>query len=402
MHIALLADPAHFHTRKWASGLLAAGAQVTLFSFSDAVWDAAPCVRIEPRLTRGGRVTYASFLASGGRLRRALEAHRVDLLQAIDVTPYGVWAARSGFRPLALIAMGADILEYPPRNPSLAVPAARTWGSLETGDRPLYRLADRIRRPIFRHLVRQALFQAGLITADNLQVAHAVRDWFGVPEARIRLNRWGVEPALFEASPAQLAALRARFGIREGQRVVLAPRGLRPIYRGDLVLDAFEALLREGREEKFILLSAGYGAPEAWVARAQALAAAYPQFHFGQDLLDRADMCRLWTLTDVMVNIPVYDGLSNALTEARYAGVVPLVHELPAHREVGLVHGETAWYADPLDAARLADSLRELLADAARIKAALAPANRAWVQEHALLSVSSARFLEWAAALVQR
>jgi glycosyltransferase involved in cell wall biosynthesis len=402
MHIALLADPAHFHTRKWASGLLGAGAQVTIFSFSGAVWDAAPCVRIDPPLTRGGRVTYASFLAAGRRLRRALDAHRVDLLQAIDVTPYGVWAARSGFRPLALIAMGADILEYPPRNPGSAVPAARTWGSLETADRPLYRLADRIRRPIFRQLVRQALFQADLITADNLQVAHAVRDWFGVPEARIRLNRWGVEPALFEASPEQVNALRARFGIQPGQPVVLAPRGLRPIYRGDLVLDAFEALLREGQQATFILLSAGYGAPEAWVARAQALAAAYPQFHFGQELLDRGEMCRLWTLADVMVNIPVYDGLSNALTEARYAGAIPLVHDLDAHREVGLVHGQTAWYADPLDAGRLAASLRELLADTARIKAALAPANRAWVEEHAVLSVNSARFLEWAAALVQR
>ncbi|MFK7971256.1 MAG: glycosyltransferase, partial [Bacteroidia bacterium] len=256
MHIAVLCDPASFHTQKWAQALQRNGAEVTVFSFSKEKVEGVNCVQIKPW---GGRLSYAAFLRSGKTLRAALEAHKVDVLNPINITPYGVLAARSGFRPIAAVSMGADILEYPPSRK--AAPGV-AW--MQTNPPGLFgKLTNRLRHRYFRKLVKEALDAASFVTGDNLVLVHAVRDWFDIPEGKLQLNRWGAEPALFDVSEADKQSLREQFGIEEGQAVVLSPRGMKPIYQGELILEAYERLLNEGRKEKFIMLSAGYAISKA-------------------------------------------------------------------------------------------------------------------------------------------
>ena len=65
-----------------------------------------------------GNYTYLSYLFGGRPLRNALKEHQIQVLNPINITPYGVWALRSRYRPIVAVAMGADILEYPPKRQS--------------------------------------------------------------------------------------------------------------------------------------------------------------------------------------------------------------------------------------------------------------------------------------------
>lgn len=403
MHIAVLSDPANFHTQKWAMALQAEGVKVTVFSFSPYQHPDFPCVQVKPRFALGERLTYASYLRSGDRLRAALQAHAVDLVNPLNVTPNGVWAAKAGYRPIIATAMGADILEYPPARGADAIPPARTWGSeqLETG--PLGTLAYGLRWRLYRQQVARALQAADLITGDNLQLVQAIRQWFGVPDRQVLLNRWGVEPALFAPLPAVQEALRARFDLRPWQRLVLAPRGLRPVYQGDLAFRAFELLVRRGtRDTKFVMLSAGYQAPPALVAEAEALSQQFQNFHFERDLLSRAEMGQLWSLVDLVLSIPVYDGYSNSLSEGRFAGAVPLVNDIPAHREIMEegIHGLFI-AQDTLTPERLADQLLQTLPQLDTLKARMAPANARWIRRHAWLPHNIRLFVRQARQLIK-
>ncbi len=403
MHIGVLAQPDSFHTRKWTKALQDAGAKVTLFSMSPGKIEGVPCVQVRPRWTRGGELTYASFLGTGDRLRAAMQEHNVDIANPIDVTPYGVWTRRANLLiPVLAIAMGADILEYPPKGEPGQVPPERLWSRGKIGPATwLEQARYPLKQWLFRREVAKVLERAEFITGDNWVLVEAMRNWFGVPEERSALNRWGVEPELFDLTDAEIAATRERFGVKDGQRLLLSPRGVKPVYQGDVILDAFEVLLKNGSlgDARVIMLSAGYAVPSDLDQQARALEAAFPQFSLIRTAIPREEMCRLWTLADVFVSAPVYDGYSNALSEGRYIGAIPVVNDTPATREV-MKDGEHGRVVVPFKAEPLAAAISEIWTDLPAWKATCAPVNRAWVVKEAMLSVNIRSFLNLAEDLL--
>lgn len=394
MHIGVLSDPNNFHTQKWAQGLHAAGAGVTVFSMFRGAVPGIPSVYIPPQFTRGGQLTYFSYLYTLKGLREALTSHGVDVVNPINITPFGVWAARAGVSPIAAVAMGADILEYPPKRSARDFPDARAWARARAAaPGPLGRAVDTLKWHGFRREVHKALHAATFITADNLVLVDAVKNWFAIPPDKVHLNRWGIEPARFEVDPTQRAALRQKFGIEADQRVILSPRGMKPIYQGDLILNSFEQLLNDGPDRlKLIMFSAGYDIPESLRQQARQLAARDTRFFFQEDLLPREEVLALWSLVDIMISAPVYDGFSNALCEACYAGVIPVVNDIPATRE-WIVHQQNGWVIAPFTSDNLTKSLKSLLADLPTWKQRFSAANRCWVQAHALLDANIQAFL---------
>ncbi|MEM6804387.1 MAG: glycosyltransferase family 4 protein [Bacteroidota bacterium] len=394
MHFGVLSDPTHFHTKKWVKGLLEAGQQVSVFSFVEGEIPGANCVKIEARYALRGTPTYLSFLYSGKRLAQALEEVKVDILNPINMTPYGVWGRKANFHPMVSIAMGADILEYPPRGVGFEIADERRWGKENLGNSSfIKKFIQTQKRAFFRKEVDKALKASDFITGDNLLLVHAVRDWFGIEENKVALNRWGVEEELFEMDAEAEADLRQKYKIAPGQKLVLSPRGMKPLYQGDIICEAFEYLLRKGREEKFLMLSAGYEVPAELDMKAKDLMAEFPNFHYQKEVIPREEACQLWNLSEVFVSAPIYDGYSNALSEGRYMGAIPVVNDIPATREL-LLHRENAWMVDPFEVDELSSALEEILNNSEAWKEKFAPKNRKWILENAHLKSNMKAFVE--------
>jgi glycosyltransferase involved in cell wall biosynthesis len=398
MHLGVVAETNSFHTEKWTRALQEAGVEVTVFTLSPHQIPGVRCVRVQPRFTRKGELTYLSYLGSGDRLRKALLAHRVDLVNPINVTPHGAWARRARIHPMVMVSMGADILEYPPQ-PSQRIAAARSWESNHVDETWWDRLRYALKWPVFRHEVQQALRAADLITGDNLQLVEAVQAWFGVPPAKTYLHRWGIDERLFDPDAAIQAELRQHMKLQADQRVLLSPRGLKPIYQGDLILSAFERVLARQRSDLKLIALGTYQVPAELDQKARNLAAQYPAFHYQRERLPRAQVAQLWRLTDAFVNLPVYDGFSNALCEGRYVGAVPLVQDIPAHREV-LAPDRHALYVDPLTPETLAQRIEYWAEHHPQLQPAMATANHAWIMTHAHLGRNTRAFLDRCEALI--
>lgn len=398
MHIGVICDPRSFHTKKWAGAIQEAGTQVTVFSFWKDPCDSIPTVYIPPR---GGKVSFANYLLQGRDLREALIEHKVDVVNPVNITPFGVWAYQAGIQPMVSVAMGSDILEYPPNRGHASVPMDRYWTRVEEMSF-IQKQIEVVKWHVFRHMVKKSLHASLQITGDNMQLVESVRDWFDVPKEKVHLNRWGIEEELFEASEEELAALRKHFGIKEGQKVVLSPRGMKPIYQGDIIIRAFANLLEQGdRETKFIMLSAGYEIPQSVKELASRLSVEYANFHYEAGLIDRKQMCQLWKLVDVFISAPVYDGYSNSLSEGRYAGAIPVVNAIPANKEIA-VHGEHVWFVDPFEPKPLSEMLSNILEDTDGHKEICAIKNREWVLDNAHLRTNIRRFIELCSGVMGR
>lgn len=400
MHIGLLNDPNNFHTQKWGKALRDAGAEVTVFSFDSDQNGGLPSVLV-PNGHDGPAYNYLSYLRSGPELSAALDAKGIDIVNALNITPFGVWAARSGFRPVIASAMGADILEYPPRGQRSPLLDARAWDNVEGSRQPLVRLRGRLKRQYFRRKVAGTLAKADLITADNLVLVEAIRDWFRIPEDRVRLLRWGVEPEVLAPNQEAIARLKTELGIADGKRVVLSPRGAKAIYQADIILEAFANLLKAGeKDHHFVLLSAGYEVATKVKEQANSLSKQYPNFTFVEKMMDRQEVSQLWHLTDVFVSGPIYDGYSAALAEGRYVGAIPVVNSIPGNLEL-IQHKENGWICAPFTPECLTNDLKTIFQDKKQLKARFEAKNRKWIEDHSLIGQNAKLFLHWAEDLLK-
>lgn len=401
IHLAVLSRPSNFHAEKWAQALAGQGARVTLFTL-DAPTEVpgVEVVQIAPPVSWRGQYRYPSYALTARELGRQLKRHAVDVVHPLHLTPFGSWAIWSSAKPVIAAAMGADVLEYPPNKD--AQKTTRTWREAELQRSAAQQLKAHLLNRFYRHQVSEVIRQADLLTGDNQPLVDAMCDWFGAPAEKVRLLRWGLEPERFSFSEATQAKVRAEFDIAPHRRILLSPRGANALYHGDVLIEAFTKLLTNHGEEfdglHVLMLSAGYSVSDEVRAAAQALTSRVPNFTFVEEQLPRQTVYDIWSLVDLFVSAPAYDGYSAAVAEGRYAGAVPVVNAIPGNLEI-ITHRENGWITAPFTADQLTEDLRMLVANIDEWKTRVAASNRTWIEQHSLLHVNAAILVGWAEAL---
>jgi len=392
MRIALLSDPGNFHTRKWVSALIEAGAEVHVFSFNDCGHQEFGWTRIRAPWPMGGRLNYLFYLMGGAALGRVLKRFSPDCVVALNVTPFGVWAMKSGFKPWIAVAMGADILAYLPTSPSNET--NRGWSNT-TGKRwSISRLKESLLKPLYKRWVKKALRSAQHVTADNLVLTQAMQDVFDVPSEKITLNRWGIRPELFEADPSQPSKTKARYFIPEGNKVILSPRGLNAFYHADLIAEGYLEFLGESSiPSTLIMLGAGYPSMPQTSEWQQSAKSKGGRILVIEEILSPQEMADLWQIVDVFISAPTYDGYSSSVAEGRYAGCIPVVNPIQGNLEI-IQHLENGWICQPFTAGQLGKDLNSILLCQEELKRRFADKNKKWIEENSLLKPQAKAFLE--------
>jgi glycosyltransferase involved in cell wall biosynthesis len=164
-----------------------------------------------------------------------------------------------------------------------------------------------------------------------------------------------------------------------------ANRGLEPLYRPQRVLALFADIARARPDARLVVANDG-DCRTALTAQASSMGLADRIRFVGR--LDPAAQANWYADAQWYLSQPSTDSVSVSVLEAMAHGCIPLLSDLPANRELvrdgenGLIVGDHA----ELDIVRL----EALLANSA----AVARANRSWIEAHALFGPAVARFLE--------
>lgn len=274
--------------------------------------------------------------------------------------PYAWLAGMLGCRPLVVTVMGGDILFEEQGDPT----AAGKWLTL--------------------HLLRQADY----ITSKSSHLI-SVLDQLGGFGTKAERIVWGISLAQFR--PTDSAPLRARLGLRPGQRVVLSPKILRPFYRPHLIVEAMALVVRTVPDA--VLVVTEYLADSAYRAqidsRIRELGLADNVTFCGRVL--HADMPAYYSLAEMTVAVPPSDGLPQTLLEGMACGTPSVLGRLPRYEEI-VSHGTSAYFVDA-DPRSIATGILELFAD---------PELRARIARNALAIVRDQASLEEQAGRVER
>jgi L-malate glycosyltransferase len=301
LKLAFLGDPNSIHVRRWVTFFAERGHRVTLLVPRGLAVDPGlpPSIDLEVivRFSPRSLLAPVSLVRSCWSVRRAVARLRPDILNAHFLTIHGWHAWLSGFHPYAITLWGSDIYVGP-----------RRWRAV-------------------RIMARLALRSADMVMANSESLLHAALALGAVPD-RAAIVQWGVDLTRFGPGPDP-AALRERLGLR-GRRVIFSPRGLRPIYRQGVVVEALAQL----PSDVVVVMSARHGTAEGIAAvrrRIDDLGLA-DRAVIVPDISD-ADMPDLYRLAEVVVSVPASDSTSSSILEALACERQIVASDLPSVRE---------------------------------------------------------------------
>ncbi len=363
VHLAYLGNGRSYHVHKWLPALARQGLRVSLLSFhppEEPLEGVAVHPLVPPFHRDPARASWIDFCGPTAGLRRLLHDLGVDVLMPSYATNYGWMALRSGFRPLLLNTWTYDVSVYP---------------------------FSGLRGVLFRPIVRHVLRHADAILTDGPALATFVRSHYPVNPERVVSALWGPDLSTFPFSPARRAGARARWRVPTEAPVVISARGVSDWYGPGQVLPALMALLDARPDVHVLVLTLEHERSEA-TRRLLDRLAAHPRARVVDRFLAREEMADAWAAADVLISVPPHDGISVAVLEGMYAGVIPVVSDIPSNRAI-VRDGENGFLVPCGDAVALERTLRRVLDDLPALKAHMAPRNHAWVRDHASVEATA-------------
>jgi glycosyltransferase involved in cell wall biosynthesis len=213
----------------------------------------------------------------------------------------------------------------------------------------------------------------------------------GIAPERIEIAPCCVDAGEF--NPERLgdrAAVRAALGWPADEKAIIAVGRLIPLKRHKDAIQAVAELAR-GLRVRFHLVGQG---PEETALRQLAASTGAPVNFLGL----RDDVPRLLRAADLFVFPSEHEGMPVALLEAMTMGLPCLCSDIPENRAVG---AETAAYFPLGDVAGLAQMMRDLLTDPARL-ARMSQEHRDQVGRYGDPQAAAARFLQSVQAVLRQ
>jgi glycosyltransferase involved in cell wall biosynthesis len=327
----------------------------------------------EAQIAAGFRAIVAS---AGGEMVPALEALGAKhiTLPLTAKSPWAMWRNAAALAALAR-AEGVALIHARSRAPAWsALIAARRLGlPFVTTYHGAYNEGFPGKR-----LYNSVMARGDRVIAISHFIADLIRARHGVDEARLRVIPRGVDPRRFDpalVSAERLAALRAAWGVAEGQPIIMLPARVTR-WKGQMVL--VEAMAQLPGDALALLVGDAAERP-AFQAELQARIA-------GLGLQDRVrlvghatDMPAALLLADVVVHASTdAEAFGRTVIEAQAMARPVIASDLGAPRET-VAEGITGWRTPPGDAAALAAALSRALAMTDSERAALGARARAAV-----------------------
>ena len=206
---------------------------------------------------------------------------------------------------------------------------------------------------LYRALVNQVLKSAAAITCTAPAMADYLIRHFGIDPSRIHMFSMGISTADFSFDATERTAIRRELGV-DNRLVITSNRRVRPQYRIDLLVRAFQ-ILRAQSERFHLMILEGDATPEyAHSVRALVRDLGLEEsVSWVTGMRGQSEIRRYLLASDIVMSLPDSDQLSASILEALAMQCSVCVSPLPAYRELldaGLAHAVSVEGAEILAA----------------------------------------------------
>ncbi len=312
MRIAILGDGSLTHIKRWGGFFKAQGHEVLLFSFEKAENSPVPVIQLRKYLP----TNLLGYLSSLRLLKEELSKFRPDIVNSLYVSGYGLLGALCGFRPLAVSALGSDLL------------------------------VDYKKHFLHKVQIKYALRKADLITADSEDLSRIAIEAGASKQNTLKIY-FGIDDNVFYPS--------SETGEAQGKNdatLIISTRNHYNIYNLDLLIDAAPYILKEINAH-FIICGDG---PERENLRNKTEKLGVGENFSFKGKLNPEELSRELRKSDIYISTSLSDSTSVSLLEAMASGLTPIVTDLEGNRE-WIIEGENGLIIPANDPVKLAESV---------------------------------------------
>ena len=350
MRIALAGRATYPLLKRRAAVYADAGHDVHVLSLEP---DTVPGATVHvPRARFGGPLRYLTGLPE---IAAALRRIRPDVIDLHGVSTYGLYGLL----------------------PTDAAVVATIYGP------DLYTAADR--SALVRAGVRRVLRRADLVFGSTPAIADYAQEVTGVDVTdKLAVRSWGVDVDRIQAGgAARRARVRAELGMPDDAPVVVHARHITDLWRPDVIVESAAALHAAHPSAQVWFVhpepnARGRVLLDELSARVTALGLDGVVRFLGPRPYD--DFLDILHGADVFVCVGTADLLASTLLEALAVGLVPVLSDLPAYREV-VADGENGVLLDPVTPDTLGGALVDVCGRLDALRATWGAASRALVRE---------------------
>jgi len=361
LRLCFVGPAQNISTRRWVQWFAARGHEVTVLTVEPAdQWEVEGFQQVD--LSTRVISRKLSRLISSVRLALHIRRFSPDIVHVHYLRGLAWGILLSRYHPYVVTPWGSDVLEEQG--------AFRDWGG--------------------RVLTRRLLTGADLVTVHSQYLESRVKGFVasGTPIAQIG---WGVNLSLFRPG-LQTVQLRQRWNIDADQQVVFSPRLAQPFYRHELIIKAFHEV--HVKIPRAVLVITEQFADPDYVRRLRALV---DELGLGAAVrfvgsITYRDMPFWLNLAQVVVMLPVSDGMPNTLFESMACGAFPVLSRLPQYEEIANL-GWNGSLVDPLPGA-VAQAVETVLCSAT-LRHAAARHNRELVEMTGNQNFEMVRMEQW-------
>jgi len=305
MKIVYIANAGSVHFIRWYEYFINRGHQVYLISSSPAI--------LEYKIDIKGLKTFylpdykthnrkLNFVINTIRLpiilnkiKKIIKQINPDILHAHQVYAEGFWAALTGFHPLIITPMGADV------------------------DTLAYQYY------IYRKISKFVLKKADLVTQDSLTgKTHCIN--FGM-KSPFELIQNGVDTKHFKCEKNNF--IREKLGIAESDPVVFYARGFVELYNADKIIEAIPIILKTLPNCKFIFSRHASDVAEDLKAQELIKRMGLEKSVFFTGFIHHKEMPLYFQSADFYISVPKIDNSPCSVYEAMASGVPVILSKLP-------------------------------------------------------------------------
>lgn len=352
MKILYLAHADNYHIVNWQQKLTQKGVHVQLCSFRKN----ANLHPIPVEIYAKSNLRWYHFPQKSGQLPSLTSSFKPDLIFSSFASTYGLMAQLSGINvPKVVQTWSRDI----------ALP-----GSLKS---PTDYLHAHSTSP-------WVLRKCDGITTDGVQCKNHLLSRFPSLASKTLATPWGIDLNFFTPTGLK-STLRRKYHIPDEALVLNSVRGLFWYYQPEIVLPALLRLLQENPRLYVILLGLGHSLQQRLAPILEQLST-HPRVRFFPDLVEKNKIRELWEISDFFLSIPRFDGVSEAISEGRAMGAIPLLNGIPSNLE-RCKPDEHAFYVDDSSEKTLMGSIRNALNTSDERLERMRKSNLDWVRKSA-------------------
>lgn len=366
MKILYLTDNGSLHNGRFLDKLVGAGHEVW-------AWNLAETQACGSRLAKGVRwITSEKRVNSGAapeeyktllpRMHAVLDELQPDLIHAGPIQSAGYLAALADFPPMLLMSWGSDLLLHAERDTA--------W----------------------MQATELALQKADAFFCDCETVRKAASRYRAFSEGEVVQFPWGVKPGMFSRrGPLPPKALFAK---EEGTTTFIYTRSFDPLYRTDVLLEAFRKAHKEKSSLRLVLVGE---IPQNVRNLVEASGLNAVVLFPGPQPSEKLPMW--FRAADAYVSCTISDGTSVSLLEAMATGLPVIVSDIPSNCE-WVTEPDNGWLAQCGSADALAAKMLQVSQLTPAEREAIAKRNQCIVAERADWDKNFPRLLEMYERLV--